>query len=101
MANELKSANSPGDCPRGRSEGDSEETGQHSEEEQSHSHMSRFGGASPRTVGKGRTTEFRQLTVEDFHKIKKSIGLSIVQTKVVQHYRRENPDLLKASLSKK
>ena len=75
--------------------------GQHSEEEQSHSHMSRFGGASPRTVGKGRTTEFRQLTVEDFHKIKKSMGLSIVQTKVVQHYRRENPDLLKASLSKK
>ena len=44
---------------------------------------SRFGGASPLTVtvGKGRTTESRQLTVDDFLKMKKSMGLSIVQTK--------------------
>ena len=44
---------------------------------------SRFDGASPLTVtvGKGRTTESRQLTVDDFLKMKKSMSLSIVQTK--------------------
>ena len=44
---------------------------------------SRFGGASPLTVtvGKGRTREFRQLTVQDFLQVKKSLGLSCVQTK--------------------
>ena len=44
---------------------------------------SRFGGASPLTVtvGRGRTTESRQLTVDDFLKMKKSLGLSVVQTK--------------------
>ena len=44
---------------------------------------SRFGGASPLTVtvGKGRTREFRQLTIQDFLQVKKSLGLSCVQTK--------------------
>ena len=45
---------------------------------------SKFGGATPLTVTveKGRTTESaRQLSVDDFLKMKKSMGLSVVQTK--------------------
>ena len=42
---------------------------------------SRFGGASPLTVTVGKVQTARQMSVEDLRKIKKSMGLSDVQTK--------------------